>query len=74
MKLSFSTLGCPAWDLSRVAEEAKKNGVDGVELRDVARFEDGDVHGLRNDGNAELIYLSVTAPPIDFGYAYRSTS
>ncbi len=33
MKLSFSTLGCPAWDLSRVAEEAKKNGVDGVELR-----------------------------------------
>ena len=41
---------------------------------DVVRFEDGDVHGLRNDGNAELIYLSVTAPPIDFGYAYRSTS
>lgn len=38
---------------------------------DVARFEDGDVHGLRNVGDAEFVYLSVTAPPIDFGYAYQ---
>lgn len=35
------------------------------------RFEDGDVHGLRNVGDAEFVYLSVTAPPIDFAYAYR---
>ena len=33
MKLCFSTLGCPSWDLSRVIDEAKKNGIDGIELR-----------------------------------------
>jgi quercetin dioxygenase-like cupin family protein len=40
------------------------------ETGDVVRFEDGDVHGLRNDGDTTFVYLSVTAPPIDFGYAY----
>lgn len=39
---------------------------------DVARFADRDVHGLLNDGDEEFIYISVTAPPIDFGYAYAS--
>lgn len=39
---------------------------------DVVRFEDGDVHGLRNGCSGEFVYLSVTAPPIDFGYAYRA--
>ena len=38
---------------------------------DVVRFADGDVHGLSNTGECEFIYLSVTAPPIDFGYAYH---
>ncbi|MBR2683585.1 MAG: cupin domain-containing protein [Atopobiaceae bacterium] len=38
---------------------------------DVVRFADGDVHGLHNTGDDEFVYLSVTAPPIDFGYAYR---
>lgn len=38
---------------------------------DVVRFQDGDVHGLRNDGGAEFVYISVTAPPIHFGYAYQ---
>lgn len=37
---------------------------------DAARFADGDVHGLLNDGGEEFVYLSVTAPPIHFGYAY----
>jgi quercetin dioxygenase-like cupin family protein len=37
---------------------------------DVARFADGDVHGLRNDSPAAFEYLSVTSPPINFGYAY----
>ena len=37
---------------------------------DVARFSDGDIHGLLNCGGTEFIYLSVTAPPIHFGYAY----
>ena len=39
---------------------------------DVARFADGDVHGLRNNLNETFRYLSVTSPPIDFGQAYQS--
>jgi quercetin dioxygenase-like cupin family protein len=38
---------------------------------DVVRFADGDVHGLRNDSDSEFVYISVTSPPIHFGYAYR---
>ncbi len=38
---------------------------------DVVRFADKDVHGLINDGETEFNYISVTAPPINFGYAYR---
>ncbi len=38
---------------------------------DVVRFAEKDVHGLKNDGNGEFVYLSVTAPPINFSYAYR---
>ena len=38
---------------------------------DVVRFADKDVHGLLNDGGEEFIYVSVTAPPINFGYAYK---
>lgn len=39
-------------------------------MGDVVRFADKDVHGLLNDGGTEFVYLSVTAPPINFGYAY----
>jgi len=39
---------------------------------DVVRFEDGDVHGLLNTGDEEFVYLSVTAPPIDFGKDYKT--
>ena len=39
---------------------------------DVVRFADKDVHGLYNDGNGEFVYISVTAPPINFGYAYQN--
>ena len=38
---------------------------------DVVRFADKDIHGLLNDGDGEFIYISVTAPPIHFGYAYK---
>ena len=38
---------------------------------DVVRFADKDVHGLFNDGETEFIYISVTAPPVNFGYAYQ---
>jgi quercetin dioxygenase-like cupin family protein len=41
---------------------------------DVVRFADKDVHGLLNDGDEEFIYVSVTAPPINFGYAYQKKS
>lgn len=33
MKLGFSTLGCPDWDLQQIATFAAKTGFDGVELR-----------------------------------------
>lgn len=39
---------------------------------DVVRFAENDVHGLLNDGDTEFIYISVTAPPINFCYAYGS--
>jgi sugar phosphate isomerase/epimerase len=33
MKLSFMTLGCPAWDLDTVLRRAKEYGFDGVDFR-----------------------------------------
>jgi len=33
MKLSFSNLGCPDWDLETIASKAAEYGYDGVELR-----------------------------------------
>lgn len=50
--------------LSEGAEKSFRAG-------DVVRFANGDVHGLLNDGETEFVYLSVTAPPIHFGYAYE---
>ena len=38
---------------------------------DVVRFADSDIHGLFNDGDTEFVFISVTSPPIDFGYAYK---
>jgi len=39
---------------------------------DVVRFAEGDVHGLLNDSEADFVYLSVTSPPINFSYAYKT--
>jgi sugar phosphate isomerase/epimerase len=33
MKISFSTLGCPAWNLEKVIELARREKYDGIELR-----------------------------------------
>ncbi|MCL1795786.1 MAG: sugar phosphate isomerase/epimerase [Clostridia bacterium] len=33
MRCCFSTLGCPEWNLTRIADRAKHYGFDGVELR-----------------------------------------
>lgn len=48
----------------------ENNGERDFRAGDVVRFADNDVHGLYNDGGEEFVYVSVTAPPIDFGYAY----
>jgi quercetin dioxygenase-like cupin family protein len=37
---------------------------------DVARFADGDLHGLHNTGDTPFVYLAVTSPPLDFRSAY----
>ena len=37
---------------------------------DVVRFAEGDVHGFENTGPVEFVYVSVTAPPINFRAAY----
>ena len=50
-----------------LADDAEKEFAAG----DMVRFADKDVHGLLNDGDTEFVYISVTAPPIDFGYAYK---
>lgn len=39
---------------------------------ELVRFEDGDVHGFKNTGVVPFVYLSVTSPPINFSYAYKS--
>lgn len=41
---------------------------------DVVRFADKEVHGLKNNGESEFVYISVTSPPINFGYAYKDKS
>lgn len=41
---------------------------------DVARFADGDLHGLHNTGDTPFVYISVTSPPIDFHPAYAQSS
>jgi quercetin dioxygenase-like cupin family protein len=38
----------------------------------VARFEDGEIHGFKNTSEALFKYLSITSPPINFTYAYAS--
>jgi sugar phosphate isomerase/epimerase len=35
LKLAFSTLGCPNWELEQIAEAARSFGYDGIELRAV---------------------------------------
>jgi quercetin dioxygenase-like cupin family protein len=41
---------------------------------DVARFEDGDLHGFENTGDAEFEYIAVTAPPANFRNSYKEKS
>lgn len=41
-----------------------------IEAGDVVRFEDGDLHGFKNTGATNFVYLSVTSPPLNFRAAY----
>jgi hypothetical protein len=34
MKLSFTTLGCPSWDLDTLCDRGSAFGYDGVDFRD----------------------------------------
>jgi len=38
---------------------------------DIARFEDGELHGFENTGEDEFEYISVTSPPLNFRQAYE---
>ena len=49
----------------------KDNQEKDFKAGDVVRFTDKEIHGLFNDGEVKFIYISVTAPSIDFGYAYK---
>ncbi len=52
-----------------------ENGAEkAFEKGDVARFAEGDVHGLKNNSDEEFVYISVTSPPINFGYAYEKSN
>ncbi len=50
-----------------LADKKQKSFLKG----DVVRFEKGEVHGIFNDGEEELVFISVTSPPIDFRAAYE---
>jgi uncharacterized cupin superfamily protein len=41
-----------------------------LQAGEAVRFADGDWHGVENAGSEPFVYLSVTAPPIDFAPAY----
>ena len=41
-----------------------------ISAGDVVRFADGDLHGFNNPGDVPFVYLSVTAPPVNFREAY----
>jgi quercetin dioxygenase-like cupin family protein len=41
---------------------------------DIARFEDGDLHGFENTGDMEFEYIAVTSPPVNFRNSYKEKS
>ena len=40
----------------------------------VVRFEDGDIHGFKNTSDTPFTYISITSPPINFAFAYKSNT
>lgn len=60
MKLAFSTLGCPMWELGQIAETARSLGYDAIELRAVG----GDLD-LLNRPEFQPAELSITRTKLD---------
>lgn len=67
MKLSFSTLGCPNWDIRRIVEFARRYRYDGVELRGAGRqhisleispLERREIKNLFEDNGLEICCIS----------------
>ncbi len=44
--------------------------IEPIAAGDVVRFEDGELHGLRNTSDRPFIYLAVTSPPVNFRDIY----
>ena len=68
MKLAFSTLGCPKWDLDYVAEILARSDYDGVEIRGKENEHIGSSSGSEERNRVRKIFesrnieiLSVTA-------------
>lgn len=38
---------------------------------DIARFEDGDLHGFENTSDLEFEYMAITSPPVNFRSSYK---
>lgn len=67
MKLSFSTLGCPNWDIRRIVEFARRYRYDGVELRgagrqhislEISSLERREIKTLFEDNGVEICCIS----------------
>ena len=41
---------------------------------DIARFEDGDLHGFENTSDVDFEYIAVTSPPTNFRNDYQEKS
>ncbi|MFY0614705.1 MAG: cupin domain-containing protein [Hyphomicrobiaceae bacterium] len=48
-------------------------GSEALSEGDVVRTPSGEIHGLKNTGSNDLIYVSVTTPPQDYSNAYGKT-
>ncbi|MGC8972409.1 MAG: sugar phosphate isomerase/epimerase family protein [bacterium] len=67
MKLSFSTLGCPNWDIKKIVDFARRYGYNGVELRGAGRqhisleispLERREIKNLFEDNGIEICCIS----------------
>ena len=73
MKLSFSTLGCPAWSIERAIESARLYGFSGIEIRGIdneldirnlPEFSNGNIEKTRamfEDAGIEIISVDSSA-------------